>query len=153
MKFIRMNSKYLLNRFYVLQTRRYSTEFYPYISELYKKNYIKYPTQSRSAIQHDYVFDDKERLPTLKERLKGKQVSRISANPCFAQIQKIFMLKFLLFNIEFRDPVDDYRTNIGKLKQHPQLEQILNEFESILKKNKQDKSLELKSKELKSNLF
>jgi len=56
-------------------------------------------------------------------------------------------------NVEFRDPVDDYRTYIGKLKQHPTLEQIQNEFESIIKKNKQDKSLELKSKELKSNLF
>lgn len=78
-----MNSKYLLNRVYALQSRRYSTEFYPYTSELYKKKYIKYPTQSRSAIQHDYVFDGNERLPTLKERLKGNQVSRISANLSF----------------------------------------------------------------------
>jgi len=78
-----MNSKFFLNRFTLLQSRQYTTEFYPYTSELYKKKYIKYPTQSRPAIQHDYVFDESERLPTLKERLKGNQVSQVSANPCF----------------------------------------------------------------------
>ena len=52
----------------------YSTQVnpaYPYTSELYKKNYIKYPVQSRSAICHDYVYHGNERLPSLEERLKG----------------------------------------------------------------------------------
>jgi hypothetical protein len=61
-----------------------------------------------------------------------------------------YLIKFLL---EFRDPVDDYRTNIGKQQNHPKLEQIQKEMESVIKKNKQDKSLELKSKDLKSDFF
>lgn len=47
---------------------------YPYTSELYKKNYIKYPVQSKSAICHDYVYHGDERLPSLKERLKGAKI-------------------------------------------------------------------------------
>lgn len=63
------NLKPLVNR--VANLRAYSTELFPYTSELYKKNYIKYPTQSKSAVTHDYVFHGDERLPTLEERLKG----------------------------------------------------------------------------------
>ena len=44
---------------------------YPYTSDLYKKNYIKYPVQSKSAICHDYVYHGDERLPSLEERLRG----------------------------------------------------------------------------------
>ncbi len=90
MKIIQMNSKYLLNRFLIVQSRRYSTEFYPYTTELYKKNYIKYPTQSRSAIQHDYVFDNNERLPSLKERLKGNTV--FAGFVSFLQIYWLFFI-------------------------------------------------------------
>lgn len=58
---------------------QYSTQVansaYPYTNELYKKNYIKYPVQSRSAILHDYVFHGSERLKTIEERMKGMQSS------------------------------------------------------------------------------
>lgn len=60
-------------RFYLNQivARTYTTELYPYTSDLYKKNFIKYTVQSRQAIMHDYVYSGDERLPTLAERLKG----------------------------------------------------------------------------------
>ena len=45
-----------------------------YTKELYKKNFIKYPVQSKLAVQHDYVFTGDERLPSLEERLKGENL-------------------------------------------------------------------------------
>lgn len=51
--------------------RFYTTELYPYTSALYKKNFIRYPVQSKLAVTHDYEFTGDERLPTLSERLKG----------------------------------------------------------------------------------
>ena len=51
--------------------RSYTTEQYPYIAEMYKKNYIKYPVQSKQGVQHDYKFTGDERLPTFADRLEG----------------------------------------------------------------------------------
>lgn len=51
--------------------RTYTTELYPYTTELYKKNYIRYQVQSKQGVIHDYLFTGDERLPRLTERLKG----------------------------------------------------------------------------------
>ncbi len=61
----------IVNRIYLTGCNRYTTDFFPYTNELYRKKYIKYPVQSRQAILHDYVFHGDERLPSLEERLKG----------------------------------------------------------------------------------
>jgi hypothetical protein len=63
-------SKLIINRL-----NKYTTQQFPYVNELYNKNYIKYPTQSKQAVTHDYVFDGSERLPSLAERLKGNNYS------------------------------------------------------------------------------
>ena len=67
--------KNLLNlgntRIYLCQKANYVTELFPYTTELYRKNYIKYPVQSKLAIVHDYKFTGQERLPTFDERIKG----------------------------------------------------------------------------------
>lgn len=66
MKLLRKTSNLVINRF-----SYYTTQQFPYVNELYRKNYIKYPTQSKLAVTHDYTFQGDERLPTLAERLKG----------------------------------------------------------------------------------
>ena len=65
----------VLNRYFCLNQKSYTTEIFPYTSELYKKNYIKYKVQSKTAICHDYVYHGEERLPTLEERLKGENLA------------------------------------------------------------------------------
>ena len=45
---------------------------YKYTQGLINKNYIKYPQKSILRVDHDHVYTDHERLPTLEERLKGK---------------------------------------------------------------------------------
>jgi hypothetical protein len=54
-----------------INNQSYTVDAFPYTNELYKKNYIKYPVQSRQAICHDEIYANNERLPTLEERLKG----------------------------------------------------------------------------------
>ncbi len=74
--FQQSNTRLLKNLWSTTSKSFYSSQVnseYPYTSELYKKNYIKYPVQSKSAICHDYVYHGDERLPTLEERLKGTQ--------------------------------------------------------------------------------
>lgn len=68
MKFLKKTSNLIINRI-----NSYTTQQFPYVEELYKKNYIKYPNQSKLAVTHDYVFHGEERLPSLAERLKGFQ--------------------------------------------------------------------------------
>lgn len=64
--------------------RFYTTELYPYTSALYKKNYIRYPVQSKLTVTHDYEFTGDERLPTLSERLKGSlMISRLKKKKDF----------------------------------------------------------------------
>jgi hypothetical protein len=48
----------------------YAYESFPYTRTLFRKNYLKYTKQSFISVQHDYVYDKYERLPTLEERLK-----------------------------------------------------------------------------------
>lgn len=69
MKLFNLKLQPLIYRFSL--ARGYTTDFFPYTNELYKKNYIKYPTQSKQAIIHDYNYSGDERLPTFEERLKG----------------------------------------------------------------------------------
>ena len=97
---------------------------YPYTSELYKKNYIKYPVQSRSAISHDYVFHGPERLQSIEERMK-----------------------------EFEDPSDKLTHDRGKQVYYTKLQELKSNIDNIIQKNKTDKLLEIKSKDLESNLF
>lgn len=106
----------LLNRSYL------STEFYPYTTELYRKNYIKYPVQSRQAILHDYLYHGDERLPNLEERLK-----------------------------EFRDPDESNGKKIGHLWKLPKIKQLKKEISQKIEENRTCKNLELDSKELRSN--
>lgn len=101
-----------------------TTEFYPYTSELYRKNYIKYPVQSRQAILHDYFFHDDERLPSLEERLK-----------------------------EFRDPEELNGKQIGHLWKFPKIKEFKKEIGNKIEENKSSKQLELDSKEMRSNSF
>ncbi len=49
-----------------------SFEPFPYTSNLFRKNYIRFVKQSVSAVSHDYVYTGSERLPALEQRLKGK---------------------------------------------------------------------------------
>ena len=67
-------AKPLVNHLYSNGLRQYTTDFFPYTNELYKKKYIRYPVQSRMGIQHDYLYSGSERLPTLAERLKGSHL-------------------------------------------------------------------------------
>lgn len=46
-------------------------EPYPYTHTLYKKNYLKYRKMSIAGIDHDYIYEQYERIPTVEERLKG----------------------------------------------------------------------------------
>ena len=71
MNVLNLKVKSLVNPIYLNGLKRYTTDFFPYTNDLYRKNYIQYPVQSRQAIQHDYVYTGEERLPTLAERLKG----------------------------------------------------------------------------------
>lgn len=101
----------------------YSTQVnpaYPYTSELYKKNYIKYPVQSRSAICHDYVYHGNERLPSLEERLK-----------------------------DYKDPSKELINDIGKSSYFLKLTELKNEINQKIKQNKLDKTLEKEAKDLK----
>jgi hypothetical protein len=67
MKLFKCTSSFVQKRF-----SYYTTQAFPYVDELYRKNYMKYPTQSKLAVTHDYIFSGEERLPSLAERLKGK---------------------------------------------------------------------------------
>lgn len=108
----------LLHRSYL------STELYPYTTELYRKNYIKYPAQSRQAILHDYLYHEDERLPSLEERLK-----------------------------EYRDPEELAGKQIGHLWKLPKIKELKKEINQKIENNKISKNLELESKEMKSNLI
>jgi hypothetical protein len=46
-------------------------ESFHYTQALLRKNFIKYKKQSILRVDHDHVYTDHERLPTLDERLKG----------------------------------------------------------------------------------
>lgn len=104
-----------------LQRSNLTTEFFPYTTELYRKNYIKYPVQSRQAILHDYIFHGDERLPNLEERLK-----------------------------EFQDPKELNAKQIGYLWKLPKIKELKKEIESKIEANKNSKQLELDSKEMRS---
>ena len=69
MKLFNLKLQPLIHRFSLV--RGYTTDFFPYTNELYKKKYIQYPTLSKQGVQHDYKFTGDERLPTFDERLKG----------------------------------------------------------------------------------
>ena len=69
MKLLIYTSSFIRNRF-----SYYTTQAFPYVDELYRKNYMKYPTQSKLAVTHDYIFSEEERLPSLAERLKGMKL-------------------------------------------------------------------------------
>ncbi len=54
---------------------------------------------------------------------------------------------------EFKDPIEEVSVNIGKTAQHAKVKEILSNLEKEWNKNKNDRKVELKAKELKSNLF
>ena len=117
MKLLKLTNQTLLR-----QIQYYSTHLkpeYPYTSELYHKNYIKYPVQSRSAICHDYVYHGDERLKTLDERLE-----------------------------EFKDPKDDLLKDIGKSAYYSKLSELKNEIDSVIRSNKANKDMEKKARDL-----
>ncbi len=127
MKIIKINNfKTLSNILSGNGTRYYSTpttyniDNFPYTSELYRKNFIKYPVQSKQAVTHDYVYHDKERLPSYEERMK-----------------------------EFKDPFDEIQKDIGYVAYHPRLKEIKNQIYHKIEQNKANKELQLSAKELK----
>ena len=131
MKIIKINNlKTLSNLLSINGARYYSTpttyniDNFPYTGELYKKNFIKYPVQSKQAVTHDYVYHGQERLPSYEERMK-----------------------------EFQDPFDEIQKDIGYAAYHPRLKEIKNEISLKIQKNKSDKTLQLNAKELKGNVI
>ncbi|CAF0747875.1 unnamed protein product [Brachionus calyciflorus] len=104
----------------LIQKGQLSTDPYPYTTELYKKNFIKYPTQSKQAILHDQLYIGDERLPSLEERLK-----------------------------DFKDPSELESTQIGKQWDLPNLKKVRKELDARIEENKKSKQLEIDSKELK----
>ena len=130
-----------VNKIYQTSCYQYTTDFFPYTNELYKKKYIKYPVQSRQAILHDYVFHGDERLPTLQERLKGYF--------CISNIVSYCFFKLCSF-IEFKDPTFDLRKNVGYSKRHTKLEELQKECLKNIATSSNDKELEKKTLELKS---
>ena len=48
-------------------------EPFHYTNALFRKNYNKYKKLSILRVDHDHVYTDHERIPTLEERLKGQQ--------------------------------------------------------------------------------
>jgi hypothetical protein len=55
----------------LISARSYTTDLYPYTTELFKQNYIKYTKQAKINVTHDYVYTGDERLPTFSDRMKG----------------------------------------------------------------------------------
>lgn len=92
---------------------------FQYTSDLYQKNYIKYPVQSRSAISHDYVYHGRERLPSLKERMK-----------------------------EYEDPTEIGDVDIGKNVYFSKLRELKKSILQTIEKNKKDEKMERLAKDL-----
>lgn len=102
----------------------YAYEQFPYTRSLFRKNYIKYGKQSSVKVQHDYVFDQYERLPTLEERLK-----------------------------DYEDPLDTRSTvNIGYLPSKIKKAQYKQESSEKYLSNRKNPQLEKDSFDLKCNL-
>lgn len=104
------------------QTARmnYTTDPFPFTNSLIKKNYLQYPAQSREEISHDYVYDEKERLPDLKTRLK-----------------------------DFVDPFDEISVNIGKMVSSSSLKEIKESLNKQVVENKANRSFEINAREMK----
>lgn len=81
-------SKYFFRFLKNIFLKSYSTELYPYTTKLYKKNFIKYESQSKQAVTHDYVFHADERLPSLEKRLNGWYLKKLK--------KKLFKKKIFL---------------------------------------------------------
>jgi hypothetical protein len=131
MKIIKVNNFKTLSNLLSLNGARcfstpttYNIDNLPYTSELYRKNYIKYPVQSKQAVTHDYVYHGKERLPSYEERMK-----------------------------EFQDPFDEIQKDIGYVVFHPRLKEIKNQLLQKIQQNKANKDLQLNAKELKGNIY
>ena len=99
----------------------YTTNQFPYTSELVRRKFLRYPAQTKAEVTHDYVYDEGERLPDLKARLD-----------------------------EFKDPLEEVAQNIGHLVGLPNKSKLKNELHNLIKVNKTNKNLELEAKEMKS---
>jgi hypothetical protein len=93
----------------------------PYTAKLYRKNFNKYPTQSKVAISHEKVYRGEDALKSFDERMK-----------------------------EFEDPIKMVYNDIGKNINLPKIGALKRKLKLQVNKSLKNTELELKAIDSKS---